>query len=390
MIAYKYKIYPNKIEQQKLNKTLDLCRFTYNKLLEELQKQEKINRGIIQHKIVELKQEFPELQEVYSKTLQYECYRLFSNLRVLSQLKKNGKKVGRLRFKGRDWFKTLNYNQSGYKFVKTDKHYSILKLSNIGEINLRLHREFDGRIKQIAIKKSNNKWYAILLTDGKKDIQKGIGNVGIDLGIINFIADSNNNKIKSPLFLKKDLNKLKVVQQNLFRKKKGSANRRKARLDMSKIHEDIGNKRLDFLHKLSYKYVTSYDTICIEKLNIKEMSQKDKYWNKRNIIDCSWGKFASLLRFKAESAGTKVIDVNPRNTTKTCSCCGTIKDMSISQRTYNCECGNSLDRDINSARNILAQGLGIVETFSSTQQVVGQEESMKQEAIILNTEGVRL
>ena len=376
MIAYKYRIYPNQTEQQKLNKTLDLCRFTYNKLLEELNKQEKINKGYIQHKIVELKQEFPELQEVYSKTLQYECYRLFSNLKALSQLKKNGKKVGRLRFKGRDWFKTINYNQSGYKFTKINKHYSILKLSKVGEINLRLHRDFDGKIKQIAIKKSNNKWYAILLTDGKKDIQKGIGNVGIDLGIINFVADSDNNKIESPLFLKKDLKKLKVAQQNLFRKKKGSANRRKSRNIISKIHESIENKRNDFLHKLSTHYITSYDTICIEKLNIKNMSKKDKYWNKRNILDCSWGKFTSLLKFKAGSARAKVIEVNPRNTTKTCSCCGAIKNMPITQRTYKCECGNSLDRDINAARNILAQGLGIAESEN-----IVSSSSVKQEAI---------
>ena len=376
MIAYKYRIYPNRTEQQKLNKTLDLCRFTYNNLLEELNKQEKINRGAIQHKIVELKQEFPMLHDVYSKTLQYECYRLFSNLRALSRLKKNGRKVGRLRFKGRDWFKTINYNQSGYKFIRTGKHYAILKLSKIGEINLRLHREFDGKIKQIAIKKSNNKWHAILLTDGKKDIQKGIGSVGIDLGIINFIADSNGNKIKSPLFLKKDLKKLKTAQQELFRKVKGSASRRKARSIISKIHENIQNKRNDFLHKLSYNYAMSYDTICIEKLNIKDMSQKDRYWNKRNILDCSCGKFASLLKFKAESAGAKVMEVNPRNTTKTCSCCGSIKDMPIMQRTYNCECGNSLDRDINAARNILAQGLGIVESES-----IVSSSSLKQEAI---------
>ena len=385
MIAYKYRIYPNHTEQEKLNKTLDLCRFTYNKLLEELNKQDKINRGKIQHKIVELKQQYPELQDVYSKTLQYECYRLFSNLRALSQLKKNGKKVGRLRFKGKDWFKTININQSGYKFIKTDKHYSILKLSKIGEVNLRLHRKFSGKIKQIAIKKSNNKWYAILLTDGKKDIQKGIGSVGIDLGIINYVADSDNNKVESPLFLKESLKKLKVAQQNLSRKKKGSNNRMKARNIINRLHENIENKRNDFLHKLSTRYVTSYDTICIEKLNIKEMSEKDKHWNKRNMLDCSWGKFISLLKFKAGSAGTKVIEVNPRNTTKTCSCCGAIKNMPIRERTYNCECGNSLDRDINSARNILAQGLSFVESEN-----ILSSSLMKQEAIILNTEGVRL
>ena len=219
------------------------------------------------------------------------------------------------------------------------------------------------------------------MIDGKKDIQKGIGNVGIDLGIINFVADSDGNKVKSPLFLKRELKKLKVAQQNLFRKKKGSVNRRKARFIVSKIHETIEHKRDDFLHKLSYRYVTSYDTICIEKLNIKNMSKKERFWNKRNMLDCSWGKFTSLLKFKAGSAGTKILEVNPRNTTKTCNCCGAIKNMSITQRVYECGCGNSLDRDINSARNILAQGLGIVEKSSYTQQIVGQEGSVKQEAI---------
>ena len=117
MKAYKFRLYPSKEQKQILFQTFNSCRFIYNKLLEKLNEQEKINRGEIQYSIIELKKEFPELNNVYSKTLQYECYRLFSNLRGLSRLKKNGKKVGRLRFKGKDWFKTINYNQSGFNLI---------------------------------------------------------------------------------------------------------------------------------------------------------------------------------------------------------------------------------------------------------------------------------
>ena len=118
MKAYQFRLYPNKEQEEKLTKTFDLCRFTYNKLLEQLNKEEKINRSEIQHSIIGLKEKYPELNNVYSKTLQYECYRLFSNLKSLSKLKKKGNKIGRLRFKGKKWFKTIQFNQSGYRLIK--------------------------------------------------------------------------------------------------------------------------------------------------------------------------------------------------------------------------------------------------------------------------------
>ena len=119
-------MYPNKPVREKLDFALDICRQTYNNLLEEMNNQVKINRGEIQHKIVTLKETRPELKEVYSKTLQYECYRLFSNLSALRELKKHGKKVGRLRFKGRDWFKTISYNQSGFSLETIKNKKGIL------------------------------------------------------------------------------------------------------------------------------------------------------------------------------------------------------------------------------------------------------------------------
>jgi putative transposase len=377
MITYKFRLYPTKNQEKQLFNTFNLCRFTYNQLLEKLNSSKKIDKKIIQHHIVELKKENPELTNVYSKTLQYECYRLFSNLKSLSQLKKKGNKVGKLRFKGRDWFKTINYNQSGFKLVQLGNRYGKLHLSKIGDIDIRCHRITSGKIKQVTIKKTAGKWYAHLITDGIYIKQKGTGQIGIDLGIINFLSDDQGNHIKSPLFLNKGLAKIKKAHVRLSRKKLGSKNRNRAKQELGKLFEKINNQRADFLHKLSTDLVSKNQLICMEKLAINKMtSKKRKFGNRRNLYDCSWGKFISMVRLKAESAGAQFIEVNPMNTSKTCSNCGSIQDIPLSQRTYSCDCGLNLDRDTNAARNILAQGLGFVENeiFSSL---------MKQEALTL-------
>lgn len=377
MITYKFRLYPTKVQEQQLFKTFNLCRFTYNQLLEKLNKSKKINKSVIQHHIIKLKKDNPELDTVYSKTLQYECYRLFSNLKSLSQLKKKGNKVGRLRFKGRDWFKTINYNQSGFKLNQLGTRYGKLHLSKIGDIDIRCHRITSGKIKQITIKKTNNKWFAHIATDSQYTKQKGVGQVGIDLGIINFLSDDKGNHIKSPLFLNKGLAKIKKAHTRLSRKKLGSQNRLKAKQDLSKLYERINNQRTDFLHKLSTKLVSENKLICMEKLAINKMaSKKRKFGNRRNLYDCSWGKFISMVKLKAESAGAQFIEVNPMNTSKTCSNCGTIQSIPLSQRTYSCDCGLELDRDTNAARNILAQGLGFVES-----ELISS--SLKQEALTL-------
>jgi len=374
MIAYKFRLYPTSQQEQLLLKTFDLCRFTYNQFLEKLNNSEKINRNEIQHSLVDLKKEHPKLQEVYSKTLQYECHRLFGNLKALGRSKKQGHKVGKLRFKGKDWFKTVQYNQSGYKLIQTKKRYNKLKLSKIGLLKIRCHRKVLGKIKQITIKRTAGKWCAILITDAIHKLKKGIKKLGIDLGVINFVADSDGNKIESPLFLKKSLSKVKENYRELSRKKKGSKNRAKAKQNLGKLFEKIGNQRNDFSHKISTSYITECDTIAVEKLQIKNMTRKQKYWNKRNFLDCSWGKFISMLKRKAESAGVEVIEVNPRNTSKMCSNCGVLQEMPLSQRVYSCDCGLEMDRDVNSAKNILALGQGFVENET-------ESSSIKQEAI---------
>jgi putative transposase len=361
MRVYKFSLKPNKEQEVLLQKTLDLCRFTYNKLLEELNSQEKIDRNKVQHKIVELKKEFPELKKVYSKTLQYECYRLFSNLSGLSKSKKKGNKVGRLRFKGYKWYKTFVLNQSGYKFIKTSKHYDKLRISKIGEINVRVHRNIEGNIKGIIIKRKVNSWEAHIITDAKYIISKGNSEIGIDMGVISFLHTSNNEKIENPLYMNQELDKLKNIHRRISKTKKGSHNRKKHCLLLEKVWETIDNKKKDFFHKVTTHLVTTSKFIAVEKLNIKSMTKnvKGKYYNHRNILDSSWGMFLQMLKFKAESAGVEYVEVDPKNTSKTCCKCGKLQNMPTSIRTYKCECGHIIDRDYNASINILAKGKGL-------------------------------
>ncbi len=337
MLSYKFRIYPSNIIEQKLGEQLDLCRWLYNRLLEELNRARMGNRRITQRDtqafIVELKQSKVELNNVYSKVLQMVNHQLWSNIRALAELKKNGKKVGKLRFKGKGWFKTLNYNQSGFK-LKNGK----LTLSKIGEIPIKLHRQIEGRIKGVIIKKeSSGKWFAIFqVEEPPKLLAKTHKVVGIDLGIKHFLTDTEGRQIENPKFCEKSLERIMIEHKKLSRKKKGSKNRGKQRIKLAKAYEKLVNQRDDFLHKLSRFYVNNYDIIAVEDLNIKGMVRNHNL--AQRIFDASWGKFIQMLSYKAERAGRMVVKVNPRSTSKIYK-------------------HGELDRDYNASLNILERGL---------------------------------
>jgi len=358
LTAYRFRLYPNKEQEQKLLFTLDKCRFVYNKLLEGLNKQEKINRNELQHSILKIKEENKEINNIYSKVLQYENYRLFSNLRSLSRLKKKGKKIGKLRFKGKDWFKTFTYNQSGFKLINNGKRCQVLKLSKIGNILVRCHRDINDKIKQVTIKKeASGKWFASIIAENKDTITKtrNKNKVGIDLGILNYIYDSDGNCFDNPKHLSESMVKLAKAQKKLSKKKKGSNNKNKQRLKTAIIHERIVNKRNDFLHKLSRYYINNYSLIAIENLNVKGLIKLS--YNAKNIMDVSWSRFIQMLEYKAERAGVQIAKVEPGGTTQTCSNCGIEVHKKLWNRIHKCSCGLEINRDYNSAKEILKRAL---------------------------------
>ena len=370
--SYKFRLYPNKEIEKRLEEQLEICRWLYNRLLEEVNKARKEGRKITQKDtqalIVKLKEENPELKKVYAKVLQMVNYQLWSNMRALSKLKKNGKKIGKLRYKKKGRFKTMNFNQSGFSI---DVKHNRISLSKIGSVKAKIHREIDGKVKGIWIKKyPSGKWYAIVQVETEpKELPKTGKAVGIDVGIKHFLTDSDGKQIENPKFYEKTLRRIRRLHKNLSRKQKGSKNREKARIKLAKAYEKLVNQRKDFLHKLSRYYVNNYDFIAVEDLHIKNMVRNRNLAQK--ILDASWGEFVRMLSYKAEGAGRIVVKVNPRGTSKGLD--------------YN----NPL-RDYISACRILMRGRDypdsllerrpLLRTISYKEVVSGQVFSMKQEA----------
>jgi len=350
--THRFRLYPDKGIKQKMLETLDLCRQTYNILLGELNEQKVIDRSIIPGTIPDIKICEPKFKNVYSKTLQYECYRLFSNLRSLAKSKEK-RKVGKLRFKGKGWFKTFTYNQSGFKLIKTGKRHQTLHLSKIGDIQIRCHRNIKGKIKQVTAKKeASGKWFASIIEERDEKIKmKPIKKVvGIDLGLTDIIYDSDGNKISNQRHLNKHAERLALSQRKLSRRQKGSNNRIKARINVARKYEKLVNARNDFLHKISRYYVDKYDGIGMEDMPITNMV-RGKF--AKSILDACWGKFRQMVSYKAENAGKTYLPVNYKGTSQRCSQCKKTVKKELKDREHRCHnCGFTAPRDYNSALEI--------------------------------------
>lgn len=317
-VTYRFRLYPDKEQEEKLLETLEICRQTYNHFLAEWNGKDKIpSRLELQAQLPRLKAEKPELQRIYSKVLQMVLHQLYSNLKALSRLKKNGRKVGRLRFKGKGWFKTFVYNQSGFKLIRTGKRLDLLHLSKIGDIPIRIHRPVEGRIKQVVVKRhGSGRWFACVCVEKEVNTVQRVPKrvVGIDVGVKHFLTDSDGRQIENPRFYEKTLGRIRVLQHWLSRKKRGSRNYERQRRKLARAYEKLVNQRNDFLHKLSRFYADNYDIICVEKLSIGNMVRNRNL--AREILDASWGKFLQLLEYKAERAGARVVKVDPRGTSE--------------------------------------------------------------------------
>jgi putative transposase len=175
--------------------------------------------------------------------------------------------------------------------------------------------------------------------------------VGVDLGVSIFAALSDGGFIPSLRAARKAERRLRVAQRALSRKKRCSIGRRKARTVVARCHAAVARRRAEHLHQGSARLVRDYDVIAVEKLNVRGLAQSALA---KDVHDASWAKFISMLRYKAEWAGARLIEVDPRNTSQECSGCGTEVPKELSVRRHDCpRCGLSIDRDLNAARNVL-------------------------------------
>ena len=350
---FKYRIYPSKKQIIILNKTLSNCCFVYNKLLETKVNAYKTDKtSITQFDLIKIAKNIDVA--VHSQVKQNISKRINDAFNHFFRRVKSKKgKAGFPRFKNMKRYKSITYPQSGFKIVSERK----LFVSQIGNIPIVLDRVPKGKLKTFCIKKTAIGWFAIFscadVPIDKIEVDKN--QIGIDVGIENFATLSNGEIIANPTFLKKSEKKLARLQKRLSRKKKGSANRRKAIMRVSRLHETIFNQRNDFLHKTSFSIIKRFKIISVEKLSINNMVKNHHL--AKSINDVSWGNFIQMLSYKVERTGGQLVKVNPRNTSKICSSCGAILDMPLSKRKFKClNCGFVCHRDLNASININTAG----------------------------------
>jgi putative transposase len=360
--TFKYRLYPTAKQTKALQLSLDACRWVYNKTLETRkqaweERQESISRYDTSNLLTEWKKDNPSLANAYSQCLQNVTMRVDLAFRSFFRRVKAGEKPGYPRFRSFDRYDSFTFPQSGFSLVE-DR----LKISKVGAIRIKRHRNIEGDIKTLTIRSTNDKWYACFSCEVEtKSLPISDKVVGIDVGLASFATFSNGEKIGNPRFFKADQKKLAKAQRRQSKAKKGTPDRRKQRKKVSRIYERISNRRTDFAHKLSRKIVNKYQIIAFEKLNIKDMmsNQTKVFGHKLNksIGDVAWNQFMQFTTYKAAYADRQVVFVNPRNTSKMCSRCGRLVEKTLADRVLRWLCGLVLDRDENAAINILSAGL---------------------------------
>lgn len=365
MRSFKFRLYPNKKQEQKLLDWLETCRWIYNEALAQRKKtyeQEKRSVTRIEQQVwlKEAKKNDPRLREVHSQVAQEVLFRVERAFAGFFRRIKTGEKPGYPRFKGKGRYKSLTFTQFG-KGLGACLADGKLRLSKIGLVRIKLHREIPGKVKTVTIKRdATGRWWAIFATEVEicaPPVHPGPA-VGVDVGLEKFAALSNGENIKNPRHLIKTERKLKRAQRNFSRKQKESRNREKAKQKLAKLHAKVRDQRRDFLHKVSRELVNAYAFIAVENLNIRGMVRFHRL--AKSIHDAGWSEFLTMLEYKAAEAGTKLVKVNSSGTSQECSNCGKTVPNELSVRLHECPyCGLVLDRDVNAARNILKRALAL-------------------------------
>ncbi len=262
-------------------------------------------------------------------------------------------------------FKSKHDNIQSYTTHTVNNNIRIIgkfiKLPKIGKVRLVQHRELplSSIIKAATIKREAGQYYVVLRVEYYQEVRMSSDFrrvIGLDYSLSHLYVSNEGDEPGYPKYYKQMIDKLAKEQRILSKKVRGSNHYKKQKQKVQKIHKKIHNKRKDFLHKASRELVNKYDVICIENLDLKEMT-KTKHFRK-SIFDTAYHMFTTFLEYKLKDEGKTFISI-PKYypSTKTCSVCGNIQDIPLSQRVYKCDCGNEMDRDHNAAINIATQGL---------------------------------
>ena len=370
--AIKIRLYPNKEQEQAINELLGCYRFVYNYMLALKQNEYKENN---------INLSLNDLSKYFFETLRKdENYHWLQeqNTQVLQQAIRQMSTAYDRFFKlhtGYPTFKSKKDKQSALFSINAISKKNIFKerkitlIKSLKDIKFRCSdlyfkrlQIYKDKIRSATLSKTKSGKYFLSI---RIDISQGEyikfdktnKQVGIDLGIKDFVITSDGKKFENVQFFKKSENKIKKLQKQLSRKVKGSNNRSKARIKLAKAFEHLVNQRENYIHEVVNELLMKYDSIFMEDLNVSGMLKNHKL--AKAIQEVGFFKFKTILQSKALINDKKVILIDRYYpSSKKCSCCGfKNKDLKLSDRIWQCpQCGKNHDRDINAAKNILNEG----------------------------------
>jgi len=389
--AFKFELMPNGAQMRDMRRFAGACRFVYNKALAHQNESPKTDNAIrfSYSRLANLLPAWKEdkamqwLKDSPSQTLQQALKNLESGFKNFF-----AKRADFPRFKKKGVSDSFRFPQ-GFKLEQANSRVYLPKL---GWMRYRQSQKVVGEIKNMTVSCKNGKWFVSIQTEREVEIPKpvSVSAVGIDVGIARFATLSNGEYIAPLNSFKNRQSRLAFVQRDIARKVKFSCNWVKAKKRISKIHTQISNARRDFLHKSTTHISKNHAMVCIEDLQVRNMSRsakgtmesrgrnvRAKSGLNRSILDQGWFEFRRQLEYKLDWNGGIFVAVNPRNTSRTCPCCRhAAAENRQTQAQFACvECGYVNNADVVGAMNVLAAGHAVLACGERVQS----DRSMKQE-----------
>ena len=356
ILTYRYRLLPTKAQHRALEAILESQRQLYNAALEEridAYRKAKVTRTYFDQTkaLTEWRRDDPEASALPVGVQRATLKRLDEAYKAFFRRVKSGGKPGFPRFRGKGWFDSFGFRE----FRGISMQAGRLRFKGMpGALRVHRHRPIPAEavIRSCVFRRDVKGWMVGLAAElPPPPLREGERAVGVDLGITTFAALSDGAMIPSLKAARLAQRRLRVAQRALARKKRGSQGRGKARTGVRRCHAATARRRANHLHLASARLVRDYDVIAIEALQVKGLARSRLA---KDVHDASWAKFISFLRYKAAKAGTRLIEVDPRNTSQDCSGCGARVPKELGDRQHECpHCGLSIDRDLNAARNIL-------------------------------------
>ena len=350
--AFKYRIYPNAKQQQKLAVQFGHARYIYNWGLAQSQdRYPGYNRLAKQLPILKASEEPSLLKEAHSQVLQ-------QSLKYLDRAYQNffDTRAGRPGFKSKRARQSIRYPQPKPNWISPEGRQ--IYLPKVGHVRMVMHRPLEGVMKNVTVSRTKSgRYFVSIQVEVEMSEPAFLGcAVGIDLGLRDFATLSSGEKIAPPHYYRKAQLKRRRLARQLSRKKPGSHNREKARLRLARLDEHIANQRSDFHHKISRQLIEENQFIGLEDLNVSGMMKNHHL--AKSIGDVGWSSFIAMLVYKGDWYGCRVEKVNRwYPSSKTCSACGAVMEaVPLQVRQWQCPvCDVVHDRDVNAATNILNQ-----------------------------------